>query len=370
MSLNSHQFSARVLKWFAQYGRKNLPWQQFNSPYHVWLSEIMLQQTQVATVIPYFQRFIKKFPDLKTLAEADIDDVLALWAGLGYYARARHLHRTAKIIMQDYQGRFPRDITSLQQLPGIGRSTAGAILALSMRIRAPILDGNVKRVLARFHAIDGWPGANPIMQQLWEIAERYTPQKQVAEYTQAMMDLGATLCTRSQPNCQRCPLQTHCKAYAQGNPTAYPMPKPRKTLPVKTTHMLLLLNQNNEILLVKRPPAGVWGGLWSLPECPVEEDVKAWSKQHFFCDIDAFTAWPPLRHTFSHFHLDIVPIQAIIKHWQPPMMEPWRIVWYNIDKIITRGVAAPVKLLLQQLAQSALCPELSTARNFRKKPKA
>ncbi len=364
-------FSKHILTWFAQHGRKNLPWQQPATPYRVWVSEIMLQQTQVNTVIPYFERFIEKFPALKTLAQADLDDVLSLWAGLGYYARARNLHKTANIICEQYNGEFPTTVAALQNLPGIGRSTAGAILALSMNIHAPILDGNVKRVLARFHAISGWPGLPAIAQQLWQLAERYTPTKQVADYTQAMMDLGATLCTRTQPQCVVCPLQSDCQAYSEGAPTIYPTSKPAKQLPVKAIHMLLLNNQQGEILLVKRPPVGIWGGLWSLPECPIEENINAWCQQQYHCEIDSPITWPGLRHTFSHFHLDIIPVEATVKNWRPPLMEADAIVWYNIAQIKTKGVAAPVKQLLTQLTdKKQLCLALSTVKNSKKKPKA
>ena len=371
MPLTPQQFSKRILTWFDKFGRKNLPWQKPNTPYRVWVSEIMLQQTQVTTVIPYFERFIKRFPDLKTLAQANIDDVLAHWAGLGYYARARNLHRTAQLIMQEHKGKFPQTVEALQNLPGIGRSTAGAILALSMQIRAPILDGNVKRVLARFYAITGWPGNLEVAKQLWDLAEHYTPKQKVAEYTQAMMDLGATICTRAKPQCLSCPLHIHCSAYSAGQPTAYPTAKPAKQLPVKTIHMLLLSNQQGEILMIKRPPVGIWGGLWSLPECPVNENISQWCQQHYACQIAQPESWPGLRHTFSHFHLDILPVIVAVTQWQPPMMESDNIVWYNLAQINTKGVAAPVKQLLTQLAENKqLCLELSTVRNYKKKPKA
>lgn len=342
----SYAFSSLVLSWFALHGRKDLPWQQNSSPYRVWVSEIMLQQTQVNTVIPYFVRFMQQFPDIAALANAKIDTVLALWAGLGYYARARNLHRTAQIIQHDYAGQFPQDLITLQSFPGIGRSTAGAIMALSMQQRAAILDGNVKRVLARFHAVPEWPGKPAAAEQLWAVAEKYTPQNQVAEYTQAMMDLGAMVCTRSKPKCTQCPLQNDCRAYAQGTPTHYPIAKPRKQIPVRNIHLLLLHNHNNEILLEKRPPTGIWGGLWSLPECPVDQDIQQWCQQHYYCSTEQITAWPAFRHTFSHFHLDIIPIVARIAQWQPPMMESTGRVWYNVQQLDSKGVAAPVKLLL------------------------
>lgn len=342
-------FQKLVLNWFAEHGRKSLPWQKPKSAYRVWLSEIMLQQTQVSTVIPYFQRFIKQFPTLQSLANAHIDEILKLWAGLGYYARARNLHRTAQIIQTQYHGKFPTDLETLQTLPGIGRSTAGAILALSMNQPAAILDGNVKRVLTRFHAVDGWPGETKVHQQLWVIAENYTPQIQVAEYTQAMMDLGAMICTRNKPKCNVCPLQKHCQAYQQGNMTDYPNKKSNKPLPIRSVHLLVLQNNKGEILLEKRPPVGIWGGLWSLPECSIDADIKSWCKTQHHCEISQLKHQPSFRHTFSHFHLDITPVVAKIKNWQPPLMESQAIAWHNPQQLETKGLAAPVKKLLANI---------------------
>lgn len=347
--MQSNKFSQRVLKWFELHGRKHLPWQNPRSPYRVWISEIMLQQTQVATVIDYFQRFIKRFPNLKSLAAANIDDVLALWTGLGYYARARNLHRTAQIIQQNYSGKFPRDLEKLQALPGIGRSTAGAIIALSMNKRATILDGNVKRVLCRFHAIDD-PIDNPnTIKKLWDITEQYTPSNNIPEYTQAMMDLGATLCTRSKPKCNMCPLQKNCLAYKNNNPEKYPAKKIRKTLPIRAINLLLLRNNKGEILLEKRPPVGIWGGLWSFPECLSDKNIEQHCAKNFYCKINKQKTLPSFRHTFSHFHLDITPVILQINNWQPPAMNTQNIIWCDISKAIKKGLAAPVKKLLEQL---------------------
>jgi A/G-specific adenine glycosylase len=351
--INSHiapqQFQRCILKWFKQYGRKNLPWQQEKSPYHVWLSEIMLQQTQVSTVIPYFNRFIERFPKLLTLAQADLDEVLSLWSGLGYYARGRNLHRCAQTISKEYAGKFPSDLAQLQNLPGIGRSTAAAILALGFNQRAAILDGNVKRVLSRFHAISGWPGLSAINNKLWSLAEYYTPIHQIAAYTQAMMDLGALICKRSQPKCAQCPLQMHCLAYTKENPIKFPSPKPNKKLATRSLQMLLLINDQQEILLEKRPPTGIWGGLWSLPECPISEDAKNFSKKHYYCDSEKASKQMPIRHAFSHFHLEIQPVLIYVKKWQPPLMESNRIVWYKVQQLHEKGLAAPVKKLINQL---------------------
>lgn len=305
MQLQTKKIQKVILEWFDKNGRKNLPWQKARTPYRVWVSEIMLQQTQVTTVIPYFERFIKKFPDVKSLANAPEDEVLELWAGLGYYARARNLHKTAKIIQQEYKGTFPNDLLLLQELPGIGRSTAGAIFSLGMNQPAAILDGNVKRVFTRLHAIDGYPNASKTLKQLWQIAEDYLPNERAADYTQAMMDLGALLCTPTQPNCKSCPVQKYCLAHAQDKTTDYPTPKPTKSLPVRSSHFLILVNNQQEILLEKRPPAGIWGGLWSLPECgsnlsspheakrdaefsSISKNVlKTWCRKNYACEIDS-----------------------------------------------------------------------------------
>jgi A/G-specific adenine glycosylase len=341
-------FSQLLLNWHKKHGRKNLPWQKPRTAYRVWLSEIMLQQTQVVTVIPYFQRFIASFPDVNALANAKVDEVLKYWAGLGYYARARNLHRTAQIIQQQYHGKFPADLESLQDLPGIGRSTAGAILALSMNKPAAILDGNVKRVLTRLHAIHGWPNKPDINKQLWKIAEEHTPTKNTAAYTQAIMDLGATICTPKKPQCLQCPVKTLCKAYFANNPEQYPTPKKAKTLPIRQTYLLILHNNKDEILLEKRPPTGIWGGLWSLPESR-SISVKKMVKQQFHCTIGKVAPLPSFRHTFSHFHLDIQPLQIQVKDWQPPMMETPAQVWYNISLLEDLGLPAPVRKLLCSL---------------------
>ncbi|MDQ8039256.1 MAG: A/G-specific adenine glycosylase [Rickettsiella sp.] len=352
--ISAKQFQQRVLNWFKQYGRKNLPWQQNKSPYQVWLSEVMLQQTQVSTVIPYFNRFIKRFPTLTTIADADLDEILGLWTGLGYYARGRNLHRCAQTIEKEYAGKFPKDLKKLQNLPGIGRSTAGAILALGFSKYAPILDGNVKRVLSRFHAINGWSGLIEINKKLWGLSEHYTPTKNVSDYTQAMMDLGALICTRTQPKCKQCPLQTHCLAYNTTNPTNFPSPKPSKKLPTRSIQMLILINKQREILLEKRPPCGIWGGLWSLPECSVSENVKKFSEEHYFCKTEKPNKQTQIRHTFSHFHLNIEPVLMMVKKWHPPVMESNRIVWYKIGQLNEKGLAAPVKKLIKQLNKTSL----------------
>lgn len=345
-------FSDRLLAWFDGHGRKDLPWQHNATPYRVWISEVMLQQTQVATVIPYYRRFMARFPDVPTLADAPLDEVLHVWTGLGYYARARNLHRAAAVIRDDYRGEFPHDIAAAQTLPGIGRSTAAAILALAHDQRHAILDGNVKRVLTRFHVIDGWPGRTDIEQRLWTLAEQHTPSQRVASYTQAIMDLGATLCTRASPACGRCPLNEDCAAYRQDRVPDFPAPKPRKALPVRTTVMLMLRNSHDEVLLVQRPPSGLWGGLWVFPECPADEDAGHWCERRLACRITSPEAWPALRHTFSHFHLDITPVHVRLDTVSG-VMEGGNTVWYNLASPPALGLAAPVKRLLLKLEEES-----------------
>lgn len=348
--MKDNVFSQRVLTWFHQHGRKHLPWQQHITPYRVWVSEIMLQQTQVSTVIPYFERFIARFPHIDALANASLDEVLHHWTGLGYYARARNLHRTAQIIHTEHHDIFPADVNALENLPGIGRSTAGAILAIAFQQRAAILDGNVKRVLARYHAVAGWPGQPSVLNQLWDIAERYTPKMQIADYTQAMMDLGSLICTRTKPRCEQCPLRADCAAYQQHRTHDYPGRKPAKQLPIKSVYMIIVQNSAGHVLLEQRPPTGIWGSLWSFPECVFEEDVHAWCQQRLGFTPREIQSHPSFRHTFSHFHLDITPLQINMSHGQPPAMESAKTVWYNIAQPDARGLAAPVKQLLLEIA--------------------
>ena len=339
-------FSQRLLNWFDRYGRTDLPWQQHPTPYRVWISEIMLQQTQVNTVIPYYQRFIQRFTDIPTLAAATNDDVLHYWTGLGYYARARNLHRAAQLIVSEYAAELPTDLATLMGLPGIGRSTAGAILALAHRQRQPILDGNVKRVLCRYHALEGSPTETKVANQLWGLADQHTPNRRVAAYTQAIMDLGATICTRSRPKCALCPFTQDCAARLQGQPEAYPTPKPRKTKPVKSLTFIMLQNPLGEVLLQKRPTTGVWGGLWSFPECPTTADISAWCQQHLNQAVPKWETWQSLRHTFTHFHLDITPVHiSPIEKTQTTALK--QSIWYNNS--MSLGLAAPVVRLLEQL---------------------
>ena len=343
-------FSAAVLGWYDRCGRKDLPWQVQPTPYRVWVSEIMLQQTQVATVIPYYERFMARFPDIQSLAQAEQDQVLHHWSGLGYYARARHLHAAAQQVVEVFNGKFPNSFDDVLALPGIGRSTAGAILSLAGDQYYPILDGNVKRVLTRYHAVDGWPGQASVLKQLWALAEQYTPAQRTANYTQAIMDLGATVCTRTRPRCDDCPVSAGCIAYAGGRQTDYPSPRPKKTLPVRSVCMLMLCNAEGGVLLERRPPAGIWGGLWSFPELSEVDAVARHCRDVLGIQVTDVAAWPVVRHTFSHFHLDIVPLFASAGADQAMVMEAPHRLWYNTRGTDERGLAAPVEKLLQRLA--------------------
>ncbi|MCQ4348303.1 A/G-specific adenine glycosylase [Pseudomonas stutzeri] len=348
LPVTASDFADRVLAWFDRHGRHDLPWQQDISPYRVWVSEIMLQQTQVSTVLGYYQRFMSALPTLQALAEADEDEVLHLWTGLGYYSRARNLHKTARILVAEHGGEFPRSVEALAALPGIGRSTAGAIASIAMGLRAPILDGNVKRVLARYLAQDGYPGESRVAAQLWDAAERLTPPTRVNHYTQAMMDLGATLCTRSKPSCLLCPLQSDCRAHALGRQSAYPQPRPRKELPQKRTLMPLLHDGAGAVLLYRRPPSGLWGGLWSLPELDGRTQLAELAERHDLTLGDA-QELAPLSHTFSHFQLHIAPLLIAARPQGKRVAEgDW--LWYNLASPPRLGLAAPVKKLLKRAA--------------------
>ena len=346
----SSDFAERVLDWFDRHGRTHLPWQQAVTAYRVWVSEIMLQQTQVATVVPYFERFMQRFPTVAALAEAPLDEVLHHWSGLGYYARARNLHRAAQQVCAVFGGEIPRDLRTLQTLPGVGRSTAAAVLSLTYGQRETILDGNVKRVIARCFAVPGWPGGSQVMARLWAIAESLTPSQRVAQYNQAMMDLGATVCTRSQPDCPQCPLVADCVAHRQGTTAAFPGKRPKKPLPQRAVRMLLVRNRAGEVLLERRPPSGLWGGLWCLPQIPPEADPLAWCMDAFQQNAALGRTLPARRHTFSHFHLDIEPIEILLNQPGCVVLEGESRVWYNARQPENVGLAAPVTRLLQEIA--------------------
>jgi A/G-specific adenine glycosylase len=348
----SKQFSDRLLDWFDQFGRHDLPWQADQTPYRVWVSEIMLQQTQVTTVIPYFERFIKTFPNVEALASAEQDEVLHLWTGLGYYARARNLHKTAKIIADEYNGLFPSSLDELMSLPGIGRSTAGAILSLASEIRHPILDGNVKRVLSRYHGIEGWPGQKKVEQELWVHAENHTPSKLVRNYTQAIMDLGATLCVRRTPVCHDCPLSKTCFARKTGRQHDFPGSKPKKAIPNKETVFAIIENDKGEVLLKQRPPAGIWGGLWCFPEFSSDDLLSAEIEKQYGFKIKQQTAYKHFKHTFSHFHLMIKPVHIKLAGRVPTIKEGGDSVWLESGQNVSLGLPAPVVSILKELNNS------------------
>jgi len=344
-----NDFAAAVLQWFAVHGRTDLPWQRDPTPYRVWISEVMLQQTQVTTVIPYFERFMASFPDVATLADADIDAVLQHWSGLGYYARARNLHRAARAIRDDFGGEFPSDFDDVVALPGIGRSTAGAILALSRGERHAILDGNVKRVLARYHAVGGWPGRTAVAAELWQLAERHTPAAEVAAYTQAMMDLGATLCTRSRPRCGDCPLAEDCAAHAAGRETEFPGRREKTAKPLRQTKMLLV-RAGDAVYLERRPPAGIWGGLWSFPEIEPRRDALSWCEETLKTLPAAIEEWQTVRHSFTHYDLDILPVALTVDGAAREAADAADRLWHDLDSVPQFGIAAPVSGLLRKLA--------------------
>jgi len=353
-------FPDRILTWFDQHGRKDLPWQHPITPYRVWISEIMLQQTQVQTVIPYYEKFMQRFPDLHSLANAPTDDVLKYWSGLGYYARARNLHKAAQQIRDEHGGAFPDTLEQVTALSGIGRSTASAILSIAFKQAHPILDGNVKRVLARFHTVEGWYGHSAVQKQLWALAEQHVPEQvepqRYADYTQAMMDLGATLCSRSKPRCTECPLQDDCRAYQTQTVTQYPTPKPKRTLPERQA-IMLLMHQGQSIYLERRPPSGIWGGLWSFPQFEDADSARNWLEKQGLdrSELETGTPLPEYKHTFSHYRL---MIQAIMINPQKPdtgsVMETDDSIWYNINDEFDGGLATPVQDLLKTFKEKTL----------------
>jgi A/G-specific adenine glycosylase len=343
--------AAALIAWHALHGRHDLPWQRERTPYRVWVSEIMLQQTQVATVIGYYERFMQRFPDVTRLAAAQLDEVLHLWSGLGYYSRARNLHRAAQNVVNEHGGELPGELDALAELPGLGRSTAAAIVALAFNRRASILDGNVKRVLARYFAIEGVPGESVTERELWSRAEQCTPQSDVAVYTQAIMDFGATLCTRGDPLCMHCPLRDGCAAQRSGRVHELPSPRARRVRRTRRVVMLLAVDPDGQVLLRRRPPAGVWGGLWTPPE--FEHEAAAAQ----FCATALQAArldpqpMPRLRHAFTHFELEITPLRA---HCRSAfgLMEGGGTLWYNPREPAHIGLPVPVAALLSSVSNS------------------
>ncbi|MGV2873421.1 A/G-specific adenine glycosylase [Colwellia sp. E150_009] len=360
-SESAKQFATQVITWYHHQGRKHLPWQQNKTPYSVWVSEIMLQQTQVTTVIGYYERFMASFPTISSLANADEDKVLHHWTGLGYYARARNLHKAAKLIDSEYNGVFPETIDQVIALPGIGRSTAGAILSLALNQHHPILDGNVKRVLARNYLVEGYNGLAKFDKALWQLSECLTPATDTGFYTQAMMDLGATVCTRSKPTCELCPVKTSCLALATSQQAEFPQKKPKKKTPEKNTIMVIprvTTERGDKVLMEKRPPAGIWGGLWCFHEVSNKSDITHLLKTlglKATANKNAQRALTPFRHTFSHFHLDISPIvieciqlesTSIGQINDQEISEPRKQKWYDLHNEASVGLAASTKKLI------------------------
>lgn len=338
-------FAVRLIRWQRQHGRHDLPWQGADA-YRVWLSEVMLQQTQVATVVPYFLRFIERFPDVVALAAATEDEVLALWSGLGYYSRGRNLHRAAQRVVSQFGCVFPEHFEQLQELPGIGRSTAAAICALAFHQRRAILDGNVKRVLARHGGVAGWPGEGRVEAELWKLAEARLPASDVAIYTQALMDMGATLCRRSKPRCQECPVHADCAAYQANRVAEFPAPRPKKVVPERRAVFLLAMH-GNDILLEKRPPSGIWGGLWSLPQFDTAEEARAYCTRtgietNESRELSGFT------HTFSHFKLSIHPLLVTTQR-KPTQPAEVGSVWLEVSDALQAAIPTPVRQLLLTL---------------------
>lgn len=333
-----------LLHWYETHGRHDLPWTASRSPYHVWVSEIMLQQTQVSTVLGYFPRFIAALPSLRDLADAPEDEVLALWTGLGYYSRARNLHKAAKLCVASHGGGIPDNFDALLALPGIGRSTAGAILAQAFHRPFAILDGNVKRVLARISGEREWPGLPAVEKKLWALAEEQLPAAGVADYTQALMDLGATVCTRRLPKCDLCPLRSACVAAAAGLTAQIPASRPKKTTPRRTCFLVWMQNENGAHYLEKRPASGIWGALWSLPQFETLDQAQRWLDERQCSKAEAL---PAIRHVFSHFKLDMTPLHVVAQRCAVQVREPDSSVWADADTLSALGIPAPVRTLLE-----------------------
>ena len=341
-------FAARLVAWQAVHGRRDLPWQDTRDPYRVWLSEIMLQQTQVATALPYYRRFLDRFPDVAALAAAPLDHVLALWSGLGYYRRAHHLHAAARAVVERHGGAFPQDVDGLAALPGIGRSTAAAIAVFAFGRRAAILDGNVKRVLARHRGVAGFPGKAEVAATLWRHAEALVPRRDIEAYTQGLMDLGATVCTRTRPTCEGCPVAADCVARRDGRVDALPSPRPAKSLPRRALRVLLLTHAGT-LLLERRPPVGIWAGLWSLPEMSLDEDVAAHCRARFGAEVTVQEPLAPIEHGFTHYRLTLHPQPVAVRRWPARAEAPGQ-AWLLPDDAIAAALPAPIRRLLREVA--------------------
>ena len=353
-ALADPSFSRALVFWQKRHGRHQLPWQQTRDAYRIWLSEIMLQQTQVATVIPYYARFLDRFPDVQALAAAPVGEVMALWAGLGYYTRARNLHRCAQTVVERHGGRFPQEVELLADLPGIGPSTAAAIAAFAFGVRAAILDGNVKRVFCRVFGIEGFPGAAHVDKALWQRAAALLPDQGIEAYTQGLMDLGATVCTRSRPNCAACPMQTRCVAHATGRTAELPARKPKKVVPERSTVMLVVLHKD-QLLLEQRPPQGIWGGLLSLPELArlgeeslAPEMGELMLALSVFGDVQALEPLPAFTHAFTHYRLHVQPLKLTLANRQPVAGQS-AYAWHPLSAVATAALPSPVRKLLEKL---------------------
>jgi len=352
-------FAARVVAWQRAHGRRDLPWQASRDAYRIWLSEVMLQQTQVATVLPYYPRFIDAFPTVDALAAAPIARVLECWSGLGYYRRAHHLHAAACSVVERHHGRFPTDAATLATLPGIGRSTAAAIAAFASGERGAILDGNVKRVLARHRGIEGWPGAPRVSGLFWRSAEALLPatsdcerdRQAIADYTQGMMDLGATICTRAKPRCDACPVADDCVARLEGRVGVLPSTRPRKALP-KREVVVLLLERDGTLLLEERPPTGIWSGLRSFPEAPLGIDVRSHVLARFGVGVASESWLPTLTHAFTHFALTMHPVRVRVEPAQPSVNMPG-VEWFDVDSALAAALPSPIRRLIRSLDAKA-----------------
>lgn len=343
-----NDFAANLLGWFRHSGRHDLPWQRPRTPYRVWVSEVMLQQTQVVTVIPFFERFTARFPDVPALAAAPLDEVLYYWTGLGYYSRARNLHAAARLVRDRHHGALPASMAELRELPGIGRSTAAAILALAHDQKAAILDGNVKRILSRYYNVHEWPEGAAAEKRLWRFAEELLPESDIAAYTQAIMDLGASVCTRRRPLCGVCPVAGDCGARQAGIQADLPAPRPRRSLPLRHTRMLLLEDERGRILLEQRPPTGVWGGLWSLPECDPDADLNTWIAERFSLVSRGYEFGRPIHHGFSHFRLEIEPVRVGVHTKPDRIRDAVNLYWYLPNGDNRRiGLPGPVRDLIE-----------------------
>jgi A/G-specific adenine glycosylase len=341
------RFAARLVAWQRTHGRHGLPWQDTRDPYRIWLSEIMLQQTRVQTAVPYYERFLAAFPDVSALAAAPLGRVLEHWSGLGYYRRAHHLHAAAHAVVEQFARAFPVDAPTLATLPGIGRSTAAAIAVFASGARAAILEGNVKRVLARHRGIAGYPGAADVAAQLWQVAEAELPARDIETYTQALMDLGATVCTRTRPDCAACPVARDCVAFTKSRIAELPSPRPRKVLPHRALRVLLI-ERGGEILFEKRPPLGIWGGLWSLPELALDADVRTAVKMRFSADVIPRAELPVIDHGFTHFALTLHPQRVTARRW-PARAEAPGTMWLTPADARGAALPAPIKKLMRSL---------------------